>query len=117
MRHHSMTFDGHCTNSHTVSVYNPTAAVGCRCCITLQSAAHSQHRFPAPSARRKDVVNQCLEFEPSGYCIGAIQLTTKSHHGEKQFTIHVALAIVPNTCHFLFLDGEEMQLGLGLANE
>ena len=24
--------------------------------------AHSEHRFPAPSSRRKDVVNQCLEF-------------------------------------------------------
>ena len=25
-------------------------------------AAHSEHRFPAPSSWRKDVVNQCLEF-------------------------------------------------------
>ena len=22
---------------------------------------HSEHRFPAPSSKRKDVVNQCLE--------------------------------------------------------
>ena len=24
--------------------------------------AHSEHRFPAPSSKRKDVVNRCLEF-------------------------------------------------------
>ena len=25
---------------------------------------HSEHRFPAPSSKRKDVANQCLEFVP-----------------------------------------------------
>ena len=31
--------------------------------LIVVSTAHSEHRFPAPSSkRRKDVVNQCLEF-------------------------------------------------------
>ena len=29
---------------------------------------HSEHRFPAPSSK-KDVVNQCLEFEPFRVCV------------------------------------------------
>ena len=27
-----------------------------------RSVSYSEHRFPAPSSKRKNVVNQCLEF-------------------------------------------------------
>ena len=31
--------------------------------VVPKTDPHSEHRFPAPSSKRKDVVNLCLEFE------------------------------------------------------
>ena len=74
-----------------------TAAMQCRWFglglnMTAQSAlmtilrSHSEHRFPAPSSRRKDVVNQRLEFVLR-YAHAPFLLYTNSKH----FHVHKLL--------------------------